>query len=121
MHRTNPAPNRTGFLDVAWVYCQIPVPYASVSDSCHLLAASRSGEVSSEDVVQAQQAQVRCWDSLDSVLQSKDQKTCTQLFITCVWLADAKNHYLHQPVAEMQVRCRSKGGRTAEVGVLCLC
>ena len=25
MHRTNPAPNRTGFLDVAWVYCQVPV------------------------------------------------------------------------------------------------
>jgi hypothetical protein len=121
MHRTNPAPNRTGFLYVAWVYCQIPVLYASVSDRCHLLAASRSGEVSSEDVVQAQQAQVRCWDSLDSVLQSEDQKPAPKLFITCVWLADAKNHYLHQPVAEMQVRCRSKGGRTAEVGVLCLC
>ena len=74
MHRTNPAPNRTGFLDVAWVYCQIPVLYASVSDRCHLLAASRSGEVSSEDVVQAQQAQVRCWYSLDSALQSKRSK-----------------------------------------------
>ena len=74
MHTTKPAPNRTGFLYVTWVYCQIPVLYASVSDSCHLLAASRSGEVSSEEVVQAQQARVRCWDSLDSVLQSEDQK-----------------------------------------------